>query len=59
LQPADIVLRLNDQAVYDSQSLLRLITQRKPGDTLKITGLRNGQEFQAEATVAERPAARR
>lgn len=59
LQPADIVLRLNDQAVYDSQSLLRLITQRKPGDTLKITGLRNGQEFQTEATVAERPAARR
>ncbi|HEX5514689.1 MAG TPA: trypsin-like peptidase domain-containing protein [Gammaproteobacteria bacterium] len=59
LQPADIVLRLNDQAVHDSQSLLRLITQRKPGDTLKIIGLRNGQEFQAEATVAERPAARR
>lgn len=58
LKPADIVLRLNGQPVRDSQSLLRLITQHQPGETLRIDGIRNGRSFQAEAKVAERPPAR-
>jgi serine protease DegS len=56
LKPADIVLELDDQPVQDSQTLLRLITERRPGETLKIEGLRSGHAFRAEATVAERPA---
>lgn len=59
LQPADIVLRLNGQAVPNSQVLLQLITQCKPGDTLRIDGIRNGLELQLEAQVAERPSAQR
>src|SRR5690625_1921976 len=58
LKPADIVLRLNEEPVRDSQTLLRLITQRKPGEVLYIDGIRNGQEFQAKAIVTERPSTR-
>lgn len=59
LQPADIVLKLDDQPVRDSQTLLRLITAHKPGETLKIEGYRNGRIFRTEAIVAERPPVRR
>lgn len=59
LQPADIVLKLDDQPVRDSQALLRLITAHKPGETLKIEGYRNGRIFRTEAIVAERPPVRR
>jgi Do/DeqQ family serine protease len=59
LQPADIVLRLNGQAVPNSQTLLQLITQCAPGDTLRIDGIRNGLELRLEAQVAERPSAQR
>lgn len=58
LQPADIVLRLNGQAVPNSQALLQLISQCKPGEKLKIDAIRNGQQLQTEALVAERPSAR-
>lgn len=59
LQPADIVLKLDGQPVRDSQTLLRLITAHKPGETLKIEGYRNGRIFQTDAIVAERPPVRR
>jgi serine protease DegS len=58
LRPGDIVRELDGEPVRDSQTLLRLITERKPGDGLKIAGIRNGRPFQATAIVAERPAAR-
>lgn len=58
LRPGDIVLRLNDEPVRDSQSLLRLITQHKPGERLRIDGIRQGRPFQTEAIVAERPTVR-
>lgn len=59
LQPADIVLRLNGQAVPNSQVLLQLITQCKPGDTLEIEGIRNGRKLEMKAQVTERPSAQR
>jgi len=55
LQPGDIVLRLDDQPVPNAQTLLQLITQRKPGETLTAEGIRHGQKIQLDAVVAERP----
>ncbi len=55
LQPGDIILRIDDQPVRDSQSFLKLVTERKPGEKLRISGVQRGNRFETTAIVAERP----
>ena len=56
LQPGDVIQRLDDVPVRDPRTLLTLISQRKPGEKMKIRGVRGGEVFEAEAAVSERPA---
>ncbi len=56
LQPGDIILSIDGEAVEAPADLLRAISSRKPGSTLNISGWRNGKEIDTEVVVIERPA---
>lgn len=58
LRPGDIVLSVDGEKLHNSQDLLMRITEREPDTQVTIVGLRDGEEFERELTVKERPAAR-
>jgi serine protease Do len=51
----DIILRLDDRSVHSRADLNLRLASSKPGDTVRIAGLRNGQPFQASVTTASCP----
>ncbi|PKM45794.1 MAG: transcriptional regulator [Gammaproteobacteria bacterium HGW-Gammaproteobacteria-1] len=55
LQPGDVILEINGDAVQNVRSALTTITQTKPGNPIHIKGLRNRKAFELDAEVAERP----
>ena len=55
LAPGDIILRIEDQSIRDAPTFLKLITDRKPGQTLQVAGIRDGTHFTTEVVVTERP----
>jgi len=55
LRPGDVILRIDDQPIRNSQAFLKLVTERKPGEQLRIRGVHDGERFEIMATVAERP----
>lgn len=57
LQPGDIMLSLNGKAVDGKQSMIS-IADIKPGETLRIEFLRNGQALTADVIIGERPQSR-
>jgi len=55
LQPGDIITHINDAAVIHARDALKLITQAKPGETIDLKLLRNGQAMDLSAIVGTRP----
>jgi serine peptidase DegS len=57
IEPRDMILTVNGVAVASSQDTLTRIATAKPGQKVKITGLRGNARFSTEVTVGERPRA--
>lgn len=57
LSPGDLIMAINDIQVTDAQSLLRLVTDQPPGQTITVSGLSNGEQRTWQITVRERPRA--
>lgn len=55
LEPGDVITHINGQAVNNARAALDAIAQTRPGDRIRIRGLRGGESLEREATVAERP----
>jgi serine protease DegS len=55
LTRGDVITRINGAAVKNVRSALTLISQAKPGSTVKLSGVRRGKKFEADATVMQRP----
>jgi Do/DeqQ family serine protease len=56
--PRDVILKVNGVAVTSTQDTLTRIANAKPGDKVKITGIRDSEPFTREMTVTERPRSR-
>lgn len=57
LAPGDVVHAVDGQRIRNSQDLLMRITEREPGTRVTLSGFRDGEPFDRELTVQERPAA--
>jgi serine protease Do len=55
VQPGDVVLSVNGKPVDGPSALTRSVSSVAPGGKVKLTVLRNGQQKDLEATVAQRP----
>ena len=55
IKPGDLIIRLDRQAVSGSHDMLKTVATKTPGSPLSITLLRDGQELDQVAIVAERP----
>lgn len=55
LQSGDIVTHINDTQIIHASDALNLISQFKPGTTISLKLMRNGQELSLSATVGTRP----
>ncbi|MCW9025227.1 MAG: trypsin-like peptidase domain-containing protein [Gammaproteobacteria bacterium] len=55
LAVGDVITHINNQAITNVHNALNLISQNKPGQSVKINGIRNGQKFETEAIVGQRP----
>jgi serine protease DegS len=55
LKPGDLLLSVNGEKVYDTRSILDLVSRQKPGTRIRIQGLHEGKAFDVEVQVAQRP----
>ncbi len=55
LTRGDVITQINGATVKNVRTALNLISQAKPGTTVKIHGIRQGKIFETEATVMQRP----
>ncbi|CAN5352196.1 DegQ family serine endoprotease [soil metagenome] len=55
LQPGDVVLAVNDEAVSSPSSLQQAIAFHEPGDEVELTIWRDGEEREVEVELGERP----
>lgn len=55
LQVDDVILELNGEPVFSQRQALLISASTKPGDTVEVVGLRNGQRFTTTVTAVERP----
>ncbi len=51
----DVITHVNGKAVKDVRTALTLISQARPGTTVKLSGIRRGERIEVEATVLQRP----
>jgi PDZ domain-containing protein/peptidase M28-like protein len=51
LQNGDVIVRLGDEAIGSFADLRRAITQKRPGDVVRILYLRDGEDHQVSATL--------
>jgi serine protease Do len=51
LQAGDIIEKVNDQPIDDSQTLVETIGKMKPGDKIAIVVKRDGESVRLEATL--------
>lgn len=58
LKNGDVVVKVDGKEVADPAALTEAISARKPGDKVKLTVVRDGQEQEIEATLGERPVRR-
>ena len=56
LQAGDILLAINGQAVGDGHAGLYLLANTRPGDTVTLLVVRDGNQLQLKMTVGTRPA---
>jgi len=57
LQSGDVITAIDGQAVNTPEDVIAAIRDHKPGDTMKVTYVRNGTEKTVDATLGERPPA--
>ncbi len=55
LMPGDVVTVIDGEAVADARSALELIVKVMPGETITLSGLRDGQALEIEVTASKRP----
>jgi serine peptidase DegS len=55
IEPRDIILTVNDAKVQSTQDTLTRIANAKPGDRIRIGGLRGAEKFSSQVLVSERP----
>ena len=55
LTRGDVITHINAEAVKDVRAALTLISQSRPGTTVKISGIRQGKKFDVDVTVMQRP----
>ena len=55
LLPGDIITHVNSQEIIGTTDILDMIAAGKPGDLLRIDGLRQRQSFTTVATLGQRP----
>ncbi len=55
IRPGDLIIRLDRQAVGGSQDMLKKVAAKAPGSPLSVTLIRDGEEFDQVAIIAERP----
>jgi serine protease DegS len=55
IEPRDIILTVNGVAVQSSQDALTRIANAKPGQKIRITGIRGTERFDSMVAVTERP----
>jgi len=53
LKDRDIITRIADEKITQSTTLLSLVTKHKVGDSIKITYLRDGKEYNTTAILTE------
>ncbi len=53
IQPNDILVRFEDQIVVEPSQLKKLIAMKKPGESVKLTYLRKGEQKSAGVTLIE------
>jgi serine protease DegS len=55
LQAGDLILALDGEPVYSRRQALLIAANKAPGDTVEVTGLRDGERFTTTITAGERP----
>jgi len=55
LEPGDIITSINDEAVLDTSSAMKLISEQRPDTVIRLGGVRNGEAFVARVRVKQRP----
>ena len=55
LTRGDVITHINTNAVKNVRAALTLISQAQPGTTVKISGIRQGEKFDVDVTVMQRP----
>jgi serine protease DegQ len=55
MEPLDVILTINGQAVVNTPGMLAQIAQLAPGTVAKVRVLRKGREAELDVTVGERP----
>lgn len=58
MQPGDIITHIAGDRVHDAQDALNFIARAHPGDTLDMTGIREGRPIEIRSEVGKRPARR-
>ena len=53
LQPGDVIIKLNNEKVKDSAYLRYELYKNKPGDTIELTYIRNGQEKNTKVVLTK------
>jgi serine protease Do len=54
LEPGDVIVRFNDQAIKRSGDLPPMVSSVKPGSTVKLEVWRDGKPVELSATIGER-----
>lgn len=55
VQPGDVLTAIDGTAVRSAQEAIARIATRKPGESVRLQGMRGRQRFELEARVGERP----
>jgi putative serine protease PepD len=55
LRAGDVIVKLDDTVVSNSDDLSNVIDSKKPGDNLSVTYVRNGKQHTVQVTLATRP----
>ena len=59
LRPGDVITRLNGRDIANAREAMNRIARQTPGSRIQIEGMREGESFQTEAEVGERPPTQR
>ena len=55
LAVGDIITQINQTKIRDTRDVLDVIAKGKPGDNIRILGIRQRQSFMTQATLSQRP----